>query len=38
MIPVIAPCLEPLFQNKAPKKAGANWAMTTNETNPMETK
>jgi hypothetical protein len=29
--------LDPLFQNKAPKKAGANCAITTNETRPMET-
>jgi hypothetical protein len=36
MIPVIAPFLS-LFKKIAPKKEGANWAITTNATKPIET-
>jgi hypothetical protein len=34
----MAPLFDPLLQNRAPKNAGANCVMTTNETKPIETK
>ena len=36
--PETAPVLEPLRQNKAPKNDGANWAIMTKETKPIENK
>jgi hypothetical protein len=37
MISAAAPFFDPLFQNNAPKKEGANCAIITKDTKPMET-